>query len=412
MASSWLTLPFTKVRAGLTPGKAKLETIRGVMPILGGVVHAAHGVLYFAIGLPEFAWSALAAVCVFGVSSMLLRFGMPRLAMWLAYGEVAVHVAAIEVILGSSSGFLYYYFPLVTTPFLVFKPSERAERRLTALYPCVATPVLYWYTHSHAPIIAAKAGSLEILHAFNVVGTLLAVLFVIAYFDLVTRRAESELEAERARSEKLLLNVLPAPIAKRLKGGEITIADHFGGVSVLFADIVGFTPLSQRLSTTELVNLLNTVFSMFDRLAAENGLEKIKTIGDAYMVVSGVPEPRSDHAAVLGRMALAMRDALAALPEAQRGDLKIRIGLHSGPVVAGIIGEQKFAYDLWGDTVNTASRMESHGEPGKVHVSREFRAAAGEVFAYAERGPIVVKGKGEMCTFFVERMANAGAYGE
>jgi class 3 adenylate cyclase len=166
---------------------------------------------------------------------------------------------------------------------------------------------------------------------------------------------------------------------------------------VLFADIVGFTPFSAKMTPRDLVHLLNEVFSAFDALARRHGLEKIKTIGDAYMVVGGLPAPRTDHAAAVAAMALDMRDAIGARGEG----LVLRIGLHTGPVVAGVIGTSKFTYDLWGDTVNTASRMESHGVPGRIHVSDELRAALGEGWRLEERGVIEVKGKGPMRTHWL-----------
>ena len=178
-------------------------------------------------------------------------------------------------------------------------------------------------------------------------------------------------------------------------------ADERRVVTVLFADIVGFTPLSERLPSEGLVRLLNEVFSAFDSLAARHGLEKIKTIGDAYMVVGGLPQPRADHAEAGVRMALDMRVALSACAARTGLSLDLRIGIHSGGVVAGVIGVHKFAYDLWGDTVNTASRMESHGMPGTIQITEATRALLPPLFELEARGPIEVKGKGSMQTWFV-----------
>jgi class 3 adenylate cyclase len=202
-------------------------------------------------------------------------------------------------------------------------------------------------------------------------------------------------------SERLLLNVLPAPIAKRLRQGERTIADSFPRVTVLFADIVGFTQLSARTSPEELVQILDAIFSDFDALAEKYGVEKIKTIGDCYMVVGGAPTPRPDHAEAVAMMALEMRDAIERFGKVLGKQLSVRIGLHTGAVAAGVIGKKKFAYDLWGDTVNTASRMESHGEAGKIHVSEAAREALKGAFSFDERGEIEIKGKGLMRTWFL-----------
>lgn len=218
--------------------------------------------------------------------------------------------------------------------------------------------------------------------------------------DLVEQRTK-ELSAEKQTSERLLLNVLPGPIADRLKTGEGMIVDRFDAVTVLFADIVGFTALSSRTSPEELVTMLNELFSTFDGLAEKHGLEKIKTIGDAYMVVAGIPEPVPDHAVAMAHMALDMLDAITAYAARTGSDLTIRVGIHSGSVVAGVIGQKKFIYDLWGDTVNTASRMESAGLPGRIHVSEATYQLLRDHFELESRGPIEVKGKGTMTTYLL-----------
>jgi class 3 adenylate cyclase len=218
--------------------------------------------------------------------------------------------------------------------------------------------------------------------------------------DLVKQRT-SELVAEKQTSERLLLNVLPAPIADRLKHGESLIVDRFDAVSVLFADIVGFTSLSSRTSPEVLVTMLNELFSMFDKLAEQHGLEKIKTIGDAYMVVAGIPQPVADHATAIAHMALDMQAGIAAYAQRNDSELTIRIGIHTGSVVAGVIGTKKFIYDLWGDTVNTASRMESSGLPGRIQVSEATAVLLKDQFELEDRGAIEVKGKGTMHTYLL-----------
>ncbi len=212
----------------------------------------------------------------------------------------------------------------------------------------------------------------------------------------------SALRVQQEQSERLLLNILPEEIANRLKRGDSTIADTFADVTVLFADIVGFTQLSARVSPTELVSLLNDIFSTFDNLAERHGLEKIKTIGDAYMVVGGLPIPRKDHAEAIAEMALDMQDAIINFSNTQNQHLSIRIGINTGPVVAGVIGIKKFIYDLWGDTVNTASRMESHGLPGSIHVTGATYEQLRQKYFFESRGAIEVKGKGRMTTYLLQ----------
>jgi guanylate cyclase len=197
------------------------------------------------------------------------------------------------------------------------------------------------------------------------------------------------------QSDSLLLNILPKSIAETLKVSPHSIAEQHNNASILFADLVDFTPMSARLSPRELVDILNEVFTCIDNLAEEYGLEKIKTIGDCYMAASGVPEPRSDHAHILTRMALDMLDYMK-IHEFGGQKLVFRIGINSGPLVAGVIGSSKFSYDLWGDTVNTASRMESHGVGGTVQIARSTYELIRDDFECEARGVIHVKGKGEM----------------
>jgi len=210
-----------------------------------------------------------------------------------------------------------------------------------------------------------------------------------------------QLELEQAKSEQLLLNVLPAAIALRLKDNEHNIAESFAEVTVMFADIVGFTELSSRISATAVVEVLNDIFSAFDHLADRHGLEKIKTIGDAYMVVGGLPTPREDHAEAIANMAIDMLHEIRILSLEHSEPFSIRIGICSGPVVAGVIGLKKFIYDLWGDTVNIASRMESHGITGCIQVTAETYELLKDKYTFEKRGAIQVKGKGYMVTYLM-----------
>jgi len=206
---------------------------------------------------------------------------------------------------------------------------------------------------------------------------------------------------EQEKSERLLLNILPQPIAQRLKNEEGIIADAFPEATVLFADIVDFTRLATHISATEVVKLLNDIFSDFDSLAEKHGLEKIKTIGDAYMVVGGLPTPRPDHTQAVADMALDMQAAVSGKTRGTGGLLQVRIGIHTGPVVAGVIGTRKFIYDLWGDTVNIASRMESAGVAGAIQVTATIYQQLHQNYHLEERGTVQVKGKGEMQAYLL-----------
>ncbi|MGB8686326.1 MAG: adenylate/guanylate cyclase domain-containing protein [Microcoleus sp.] len=215
------------------------------------------------------------------------------------------------------------------------------------------------------------------------------------------KQAEESLRLQQKQTERLLLNILPKPIAERLQKEQKLIADHFDEVSVLFADLVGFTEFSARKTPTQLVEILNGIFCDFDRLSESHGLEKIKTIGDAYMVVGGLPTAREDHGRAIALLALEMQSALTQFNLKIGESFQLRIGIHSGSVVAGIIGISKFSYDLWGDTVNVASRMESNGMPGKIQVTGATYERLKEQFIFEERGMIEVKGKGKMLTYWL-----------
>ncbi|MBE9130020.1 CHASE domain-containing protein, partial [Coleofasciculus sp. LEGE 07081] len=245
----------------------------------------------------------------------------------------------------------------------------------------------FWRSPNSSGLGIPPIAGVTLVSGLLLTGTLVAYL-------LRSLRHTAEIEAEREKSELLLLNILPKPIADRLKQKTETIADSFTEVTVLFADIVGFTQLSERLSPTELVKLLNEIFSAFDQLTETYNLEKIKTIGDAYMVVGGLPAQRCDHAEAIANMALDMQREVARFSAEQGEAFSIRIGINTGPVVAGVIGTKKFIYDLWGDAVNTASRMESHGIPGCIQVTASTYECLRDQYEFKERGTINVKGKG------------------
>ena len=253
------------------------------------------------------------------------------------------------------------------------------------------------------PIIflTAKTDATDIVRGFE----LGAVDYVPKPFNAyeLLARVNTHLTLDRLnrQNEHLLLNVLPASIAEELKKTDGIIAERLDDVSVLFADIVGFTSLSARISPSELIEMLNHLFSSFDELIDRHGLEKIKTIGDAYMVAGGLPEPRPGHLEAIATFALEMLKVMQAHPADQR-DLQVRIGIHVGSVVAGVIGRRKFSYDVWGDTVNTASRLESHGEPGRIQVSEAVYLRLRDRFAFGPCHTVELKGKGPVSAYFLE----------
>jgi adenylate cyclase len=263
------------------------------------------------------------------------------------------------------------------------------------------------------PVLATRApdiphGVVVTFFVLNIIGVSTTAYALLQYFVRARERALAELanehralELEQAKSERLLLNVLPQPVAERLKEREGIIADDFSSVTVLFADIVGFTPLTERLSAAELVSLLDRLFARWDVVAADHGVEKIKTIGDAYMVAAGIPLPRDDHAEAIAAMALAMVPEVGRCSAETGLPLEVRIGIDTGPVVAGVIGRVKFSYDLWGDTVNTASRMESHAQPGTIQVTERVYERLQHRYEFRERGMVNIKGKAPMSCYLL-----------
>ena len=245
--------------------------------------------------------------------------------------------------------------------------------------------------------------------ALNVVVGGTIVFTLLARFAQQRRAAVNSLQIEQAKSESLLLNILPRSIAEQLKAQTQPIADHFSTASILFADVVDFTPWSECLPPAEVVGILDRLFTSFDTLAEKYELEKIKTIGDCYMAAAGVPTPRPDHAQALASLALDMVAAMHADDDVGHLGLQLRVGINSGPVVAGVIGRKRFLYDLWGDAVNTASRMESHGTTGRIQITRATYELLADEFHCEPRGTIAVKGKGAMEVWYLVGRRPSGA---
>jgi class 3 adenylate cyclase len=334
-----------------------------------------------------------------------------KIAASVAWLEGVTILTAAVIVVGRGPGIQYLLLMHAVLPFLLLPRGHEVTMGVLAGAGIAAFLGLTIVSGS-PPIAGTMPATLIVLSGLSIMLAIGGYIARSASLNAEARveREHQKLEEERGRSEMLLRNILPVAIAERLKEAPTTIADRYDDVSVLFADLSGFTQLSQQLTPEEVVATLNTVFSVFDELADRHCVEKIKTIGDAYMLASGLPETRPNHLEAAAGMAIDMRDAIAALKlrDLNGEPVKMRIGLHAGPVVAGVIGKKKFSFDLWGDTVNTASRMESHGTPGRIHVSAVVHERLQHAFEFEERGLVSIKSKGEMATYFLERrLANA-----
>ena len=301
-------------------------------------------------------------------------------------------------VFGVGTGILLYYVLVIFLPYVVLPTRYRLAAHGFAVLGVVTMVTFTALGDSFPPLeLMLELHQQVLVNTIVVAGGL---LIMAAAFRSLVDETEAALEREQARADTLLLNVLPESIAERLKDEpDRAIADRFGEVTVLFADIVGFTPLSARLSAERTVELLNEIFTAFDAICDRAGVEKVRTIGDGYMAVAGAPNLRADHAQVMTRVAIEMREYMAR----RTGDeaLQVRIGVNTGEAVAGIVGTARFHYDLWGDAVNVAARMESTGEPGHIQVARATWERIRDAFPCESRGTIAVKGKGEMETWFV-----------
>jgi class 3 adenylate cyclase len=351
---------------------------------------------YLALGLPvsaaiPFSYQVVTLVALvvfartkdvrpFRFSQIVLMVTLPFVLQWSLGGYVASSAVSLWALI-AVFGALFFYGPTAAVPwflgFLVLTLASGLAEPLLAAHAARIPPAL-----------------VNAFFVLNVVGVSLTAYLLLQY-------AIRARDAALASSERLLLNVLPAPIARRLKRDSGLIADAHDDVTVLFADMVDFTPFTERTAPDRLIEVLDQVFTAFDQLAERFGLEKIKTIGDAYMAVSGLPAQRPDHAEAAADMALAMRTELAGVCTTLGLELRLRIGLQSGPVVAGVIGRNRFIYDLWGDTVNTASRMEATSLPDRIQVTEEVHRRLSASFAFEPRGEIDVKGKGSLRTYFL-----------
>lgn len=360
-------------------------------------------VLCFVAGLPTIAFAFL-AITVAQAVSFGIGTARPRLTPFALLGFALVGIGANFYIHAESGGFtsgLWALAWLVIVPLAVyFTGGQRigAFALVVAMAALIAA-VLFEQRFAASPLVIPTW--LMLIHNLITLSSVLLTGYIWADFLI------SQLSAAHERADSLLLNILPRQIASRLKAGQKTIADSYDEVTVLFADIVDFTTMSSAADPVDVVNKLNEIFSDFDELAAKHGLEKIKTIGDAYMVAGGLPEPRDDHAEAVAAFAVEMVDAIGRHRSWTGDPIRLRVGINSGPIVAGVIGRRKFIYDLWGDAVNVASRMESNGLANQIQVTEAVRERLNDRYVFDEREPIFIKGKGEMVTYLLKPVPGA-----
>lgn len=368
--------------------------------IFAALLHASWVFLFWALDIKVLMYVNVLSVIMFISLFFLNQKGHQLLLSTIAICEVVIHQTLCVYILGWDSGFQYYIILALLLPFLMQNGRNIIKFILVSM--CIAIFMLLdLYFRNRAVIHPLPELTGRILHSTNLFLTLVNAPLWTFYFSDAVTKAENLLEIEREKSETLLLNILPPWIANKLKKESGIIAENYKSATVLFADVVGFTRIAQETEPHELVKILNELFSQFDDLVEKYRLEKIKTIGDAYMVSAGYPESRSDHAQAMGDFGLEMLGAIANFNRSHGQDFNLRIGISSGPVTAGVIGKKKFMYDVWGDAVNVASRMESHGTPGKIHISDlTFRIIENDFHAEC-RGIMDVKGKGPMTTYFL-----------
>jgi adenylate cyclase len=385
---------------GCLPTDSDQERVRKevfvVMNLGGALAGVVWAVMYTALGKP---WSGLIPLVLsVVVAAVLARFVQTkRLGLlpvpFLGSGIVLPLLLQLSLggyVHGSAVVMWAFMAPLFA---LLIRPARETALWLAAFIGDLILAALLDSSVAQN-VLPLPSVAILTLFALNIAGIGQLTFLVISFF-------RAQRDAAERRSERLLLNVLPEPIAARLRRGEEPIADHHDDITVLFADLAGFTVRSAHETPAETVAVLNDVFSVFDGLVRRYGLEKIRTIGDSYMVAAGVPVARPDHARAMCAMALDMRSEVARLNADHDWDLSFRIGVNSGPAVAGIVGREKFHYDLWGDTVNIASRMESHGLPDQIQVTEVVYQRLKDDFVFERRGLIDVKGKGPTVTYFL-----------
>jgi adenylate cyclase len=403
-------------RIGADPRDSDEVRLRKALLVLVCVlilpISFAWGAIYLALG----AWAGLIAWLYAIVSlAAIAIFSRTRDCDWLLRVELLDILLAPTVSMAFVGGFVAsgavgMWGILAPLGALVFDGARSGVRWFVAFVGVFVVSGIIGEVAGLGPTFPAWFAPAMLALNVTVVGA--AVFTLLVQFVRQREEAVAELRVEQEKSEALLLNILPRSIAEKLKTDTATIADQFSAASILFADIVDFTPFSDLMQPAEVVDILDHLFSHFDELADRYGVEKIKTIGDCYMVAAGVPTPRPDHARVMALMALDMREAMKSRDGVAHLGLELRIGINSGPVVAGVIGRKRFLYDLWGDAVNMASRMESQGTPGQIQVTRATYELLVDEFELEARGTVPIKGKGDVETWYLVGRRQVPGYAE
>lgn len=396
---SYLRPPSPESKKELSIAEYRYVTFAYWAGICGAISHFLLIFVFFHIGLTIMAYVNFLSVgifllCIYSVHKRTNLF----LFCILVTLEVNIHAGLAVYFLGWASGFQYFIFVAVLSAFFIQYKKLSISIAIFSIANFIILFILF------ATTIPPFYASVTIINFFNIaigISSLLIVGSMAYMFSRAVDETENRLQVQYDRAERLLRNILPESVAERLKEKEQLIADGFAQSSILFADLQNFTEFSGSTTPKNLVYMLNELFSSFDDLLEQHGVEKIKTIGDAYMVASGLPKESGRHAEQILNYALAMLAAVNDFNKKQGLDFSIRIGVNSGPVIAGVVGKKKYSYDLWGDTVNVASRMETSGAPGEIHLSENTYRLIKDKYNVIKREPLQIKGKGLMQTYFL-----------
>jgi adenylate cyclase len=393
-------LYFSRVPAEFEVQSWRFYLVSNFANTMGLLVHIFWVALFSIMNVPVLAWINVASSFILAFNIFLIRRKHLVPAAVIAVLVLLLEYSISTRYLGLELEFQYFILLISLFPLMI--PDGHFHLKHLLFFLCLAAFVgIDFWVSGKEPMVAFGDQLAFRLRVFNLATSFVVLGMYAMFYNYAMGRTEDKFQEMYDEAQSLLHNILPESIARELKENPHAIADKYPAVSVVFADLVGFTQLSTRVEPIDLVNLLNDIFSGFDDLVEKHGMEKIKTIGDAYMAVAGLPEAVPDHAERTAEMALDMLESVKLFNFTEDTHLSIRIGIASGSVVAGVIGKKKFSYDLWGDTVNTASRMESHGVPDRIQVCQATYDLLSEHFAFEERGRLEVKGKGTMETYFL-----------